>query len=546
MVNAVSISPGLRVSIRVPSASTALATALFALAGVGAAAAQSGMTDPTTGLRGFSARSSAGTMAPYTTGAKPEIVASPSGSTTAGTSAPGDTMAGLTKPRQKKLTTTRPAKQTKPKLPPLVPYRTAPGASARAASGLRGTTDAPAPSVAVLPYPAQRRARPEDGPYAPLGVRVGNVILRPSIEVDGGYSDNPNGATRNATGSAFGRAGAALDATSDWATHEFKANLRGGYTKYTKTPDADRPDFQGKASLRLDATRDTSILLDAKAGIDSQRPGSPEITSLGTRGATLSGRPLIYSTGVGAGVTHKFGRLEATLRGSLDRVDYQDATLSDGATLALSNQSFSSVGAAARLGYELTPGVKPFVEASVDKRVHDKSTDDSGYRRDSRGVTGRVGTSLEMTRTLTGEVSAGYSQRSYDDARLSDLRGPVFDAALIWTASPLTTVTLKGATSFDESNVAGASGSINRKASLQISHALLRNLTLTGSASIGERDYQGFNLKEKTMSVGLGAEYALTRSVLVKGSFTHDRLKSTAANSDYTANVFLLGLKLQR
>lgn len=533
-------------SIRVFSGSTALAAALFALSGVGAAEAQSALVDPTTGLRGFSSQSSAGTMAPYATGSKPDLVATPSGSTTAGSSSAGETRAGLTKPRQKKPNTTRPAKQGKAKLPPLVPYRTAPGVSARAGSGMRAGAETPSPSVATLPYPARGRAKTEESPYAPLGVRVGNVVLRPAIEIDGGYNDNPNGAVRNPKGSTFGRAGATLDAASDWATHEFKANLRGGYTKFSKTPDADRPDLQGTASLRLDATRDTSILLDAKAGIDSQRPGSPEITSLGTRGATLSGRPLVYSTGVGAGVTHKFGRLEATLRGSIDRVDYQDGTLSDGAKLALSNQSFTTPGASARLGYELTPGVKPFAEVSVDKRVHDKSTDDSGYRRDSRGVTGRVGSSFEISRTLTGEVSAGYSQRSYEDARLKELRGPVFDAALIWTASPLTTVTLKGATSFDESNVAGASGSVNRKASVQISHALLRNLTLTGSASIGERDYQGYNLKEKTLSVGLGAEYALTRSVLVKGSFTHDRLKSTAANSDYTANVFLLGLKLQR
>jgi hypothetical protein len=372
------------------------------------------------------------------------------------------------------------------------------------------------------------------------------MILRPSVEMDGGYNDNPNAMTRDPKGSTFARAGAALDAQSDWAVHEFKANLRGGYTRYFQTPGADRPDFQGTASLKLDATRDTSVKLDARAALDSQRPGSPEITSLGTRGALLEGRPLIYNTGVGAGVTHRIGRVEATLRGTLDRTDYQDGSLSDGATLPLSNQSYTTYGALARLGYEATPGVKPFVEASVDKRVRDKSVDDSGYRRDSTGVTGRVGTSFEITRTLTGEVSAGYSQRRYEDARLKDLRGPLVDAALIWTASPLTTVTLKGVTSFDESTVTGASGSINRKASVQISHALLRNLTLTGSAAYGERDYQGVNLKERSLSLGLGAEYALTRSVVVKGSFTHDRLMSSSPNADYTANVFLLGLRLQR
>lgn len=536
MVNAVSTSPGRLVSLRAFPVSLALA-ALLAAGGAGAAVAQTSAADPVTGLRGSSAATAGGLTAG-------DSAASPSGSTRAGLTVSGETTAGTKGRRAPKPNPTRPPRAAKVKLPPLVSYRGARLANEKA--GLRGTSENPPPTVAALPFPATRRPRVEESPFAPVGVRLGSLTLRPALELDGGYNDNPNSVHANAKGSAFGRAGAALDAQSDWAVHELKANLRGGYTKFLQARDADRPDLTGTANLRLDATRDTAILIDAKASIDSQRPGSPEITSIGTRGATLEGRPLVFSEGVSAGVRQKFGRLEATLRGSLDRTDYQDGSLSDGSKLALSGTSYTTYGASARLGYEITPGVKPFVEASVDKRVHDVSVDANGYRRDSEGVTGRAGTSFEITRTLTGEASAGYTQRRYEDSRLKDLRGPVFDAALIWTASPLTTVTLKGSTAFEESTITGASGSINRRASVQISHALLRNLTLTGSAAYGERDYQGVHLKEKTLSLGLGAEYALTRTVVVKGSFTHDRLMSTSPNADYTANVFLLGLRLQR
>lgn len=531
-------------SNRVPSAKSALAATLLAFGCVGSAAAQSIPTDPVTGLRGFSRQSGAGAMAPTSASSQPALGGPPSGSTSAGTSPSGETTAGLTKPRVKKPNTTRPQKQAKPILPALTPYRTAPGQRGRAAK--RPTTQAPGPTVAAIPYPTPARPKPETDPYKPLGVRLGNVVLRPAIEADGGYNDNPNSLTRNVKGSKFGRAEGTLEAQSDWAAHEFKANLRGGYTRFFDIDNADRPNFQGTANLRLDATRDTSVLLDARGAIDSQRPGSPEVTAFGTRGAKLTNRPLIYTEGASAGVAHRFGRFEATLRGSIDRTQYENGTLSDGAKLPLANQNYDTFGGEAKLSYELTPGVKPFVEARIDKRVHDKTVDDAGYRRDSRGLTGRAGSSFELTRTLTGEVSGGYEQREYEDTRLKDLRGPVFDAALIWTATPLTTVSLKGATTFDETNIAGASGSINRRASVQLSHALLRNLTLTGVAAIGQRDYKGFNLTEKTQSYGLGAEYSLTRSVVVRGSFTHDRLKSTAPNSDYTANVFLLGLKLQR
>ena len=511
--------------LRVVSASTALAALFFALAGASDGAAQSRLVDSPTGLRGaLSGPGEDGAV--ETTGA----IAGAAGG-----------KARARKPNPARLQT-----PAKPLLAPLTAYRTAPNARARPGSGLRPGEGVPAPNLAVLPYPAARRIALEESPYAPLGVRVGNIELRPSIDLDGGYNDNPNGAARGAKASGFMRPGAALDARSDWTAHEFKANLRGGYTRFFDAPDANRPEFQGTASLRLDATADTSVKFDAKASIDSQRPGSPEITSLGTHGAKLDGRPLIYSAGLGAGVTQKFGRLETTLRGSLERTEHQDGSLSDGSKLTLSHQDYTTYGVSARVGYEVTPGLKPFVEASLDQRRHDRAIDDNGYRRDSRGVTGRLGSSVEITRTLTGEISAGYSQRRYEDARLKDLRGPLFEASLVWSASPLTTVTLKGSTSFDETTVAGASGSINRRASVNVSHALLRNLTLTADASISERDYRGDPLKERTLRLGLGAEYALTRSVVVRGSFTHDRLRSTAPNSDYTANVFLLGLRLQR
>ena len=431
------------------------------------------------------------------------------------------------------------------KLPALVPYATAPGRQTRRGGAAQPP---PTPTTAAIPYPERRRSTPEQNPFAPTGLDVGaGLRLRPYVEAEGGYDDNPNRASGTAAkGSTVARLGAGFGLASDWARHEFKADLRGGYTRYFRVDDADRPDLTGTASLRLDATRDTQLLFDAKVGLDTQRPGSPEITSLGTRGATLEGRPLVANYGVGAGVAERFGRFTSTLRGSIDRTDYADGDLSDGSKLALRGQSYTTYGLRERVSYEATPGVRPFVEGSLDLRRHDDRIDASGFARDSKGATVKAGSSFELTRTLTGEASAGYGWRRYDDRRLSDLRGPVFDAALIWTATPLTTVTLKAATELGETNLAGASGAIRRRASLEISHALLRNLTIAATGSLADSDYRGADLKERSYSAGLRADYNLTRSIVVRGSFTHERLKSSAPNSDYTANTYLLGLRLQR
>ena len=64
-----------------------------------------------------------------------------------------------------------------------------------------------------------------------------------------------------------------------------------------------------------------------------------------------------------------------------------------------------------------------------------------------------AGATYQVTSLITGEASAGYGERKYQDPRLSNLTGPLVDASLIYTPTPLTKVTLRGTTSFDETNV---------------------------------------------------------------------------------------------
>ena len=122
----------------------------------------------------------------------------------------------------------------------------------------------------------------------------------------------------------------------------------------------------------------------------------------------------------------------------------------------------------------------------------------------------------------------------------------ITDASLTWTPTPLTTVKVKAGTTLAETNTSGASGALQRSVGVELSHALLRNLTLGASLSYTNTDYQGIRQTDQLFAAGLKAEYNLTRSVVLKANFTHERLKSTSPGTDYTANVFLLGLRLQQ
>lgn len=450
---------------------------------------------------------------------------------------------------------------------PTAPYATPSGATASGATSRRGssrtarpvrkpvkpeavsvrkeirpplsTLDAPPPQPPV----ARRRPAVEEDPFAAVGVNLGGVTLRPAITLSGGYDDNPNRVPNNGVtrprGSWLARTDGEITARSDWSIHQFTGEIRGGYSRYFSADDASRPDATGRGTLRLDFSRDTQGELEARFNLDTQRPGSPELN------ATVLGRPMVYGYGASAGISHNWQPVTLSLRGAIDRTTYEDGKLSNGGTARQSDRNATQYTLRARATYEASPGLKPFVEAAVDTRQFDESVDVNGFRRSSNGLTGRAGATLELTRLITGEASIGYQARDYEDTRLTNLRGLIGDASLVWTATELTTVSLRGAMELNDTTIPGVNGAQARRAELQVAHALLRSLTVTGLASWNQQKYDGVGLTENTTQLGARLDWKLSRTMAVRASFTHERLSSSTPGADYTANVYLLGMRFQ-
>ena len=395
------------------------------------------------------------------------------------------------------------------------------------------------PTVAALPVPAPRRRPPDTDPFGPIGYTVGSLRLTPYFEESLGYDSNPDQTSVGVRPSAFSRSEGGVGLFSLWSSNELRANLRAGYNEFFSNPEANRPDANGTVDYRLDVTRDVALDAEGRFAVATQRPGSPELN------VAVRGRPLISSYGTTVGGTDTWGRLTLGLHGLFDRTEYENGQLADGTVVTLGDQNFNDYGIAARADYEISPVLKPFVEVIGDTRVHDRRLDLAGYARDSDGILGRVGSTFELTPLITGTVSAGYEDRSYEDPRLRDLRGPVVDASLVYAVTPLTTFRLNASTSFNETDLAGSSGAESRGVSLQISHALLRNLTLTGIGAYLNTDYIGSTIVENTYSGTLRASYSLTRSIVLESSYNHQTLRSTVPLSSFTQDVFLVGVRLQ-
>jgi hypothetical protein len=426
-------------------------------------------------------------------------------------------------------------------LPAISPYQKPPSDSV---NGTFASAPGEPPVQLVSPIHSKsttRKAHTEpDDPYAPLGVHAGAFTLFPAIELIGGYDSNP-GHVAGGQGASLYTVAPELLAQSNWSRHELKADLRGSYTGYSpdQTPTLSRPSFNGKIDGRVDVTSDTRIDLGTRLLVGTDNPGSPNLQ------AGLAKLPVFMTYGGNAGVGQRFSRFDLSVKGDVERTVYQNSTLTDGTTASNDDRNYNQYGSTLRGGYELTPGVKPFVEVGADTRVHDLNADFFGYQRNSNGLTGTVGSTFEFTRQLAGEIGIGYVRRNYEDPRLEQVKGLIGDASLIWTANALTTIKFTGKSTVGESTIPGVSGVLYRDAGLQLDHSFRRWLIGTVKVGFGFDDYVGMSREDRRFSAGLGLTYKLNRSVQIKGEFRQDWLHSNVAGNDYTASVFLLGLRFQ-
>jgi hypothetical protein len=452
--------------------------------------------------------------------------------------------------------------QAKPKPPP-GPGTPAPGARKPATTNGRVRMSPPPSETANKPpipasmagtvdgQPPRKRLKADEDPFGPVGDYAGSFLIKSAVELRGGYDTNP-GRISTPQGAPFWVVAPEFVAASDWERHALVADLRGSYTGYGNSlppivdgaispapTNVNHPDFLGHIDGRLDVTEDTRITSQLRLRLAIDNPGSPNIQ------AGLAAYPVYATFGTTVGVDQRFNRLEIAGGATFDRTVYQNSTLTDGSIASNADRAFNQYGGVARVSYDLTPGVKPFVEVEGDSRFHDQYLDNSGFARNSDGGYAKAGTSFEFSRLLTGEISLGYLARDYVDPRLDRLAGLLTASSLTWTATPLTTAKFYSTTSIDEVIVPGVSGVLTHTYTFEVDHDFRRWLTAIGKFTYGTYDYQGDGRSDKTYSVEGDLIYKLTRDFWIKGTLQRNILDSNVPLASSASTVVMLGVRVQ-
>jgi hypothetical protein len=379
-------------------------------------------------------------------------------------------------------------------------------------------------------------------PFAPIGLRGGSFIFLPAVELSTGYSTNPQ-AIPGGPGSPYFIVAPELQVQSDWSRHSLTANIVGSYTDYTNNsfvPSLNRPYLNSKIDGRIDVTHDTQIVLENRVIVSTDNPGSPNIA------AGLARLPIDTTVGGTAGVVQNFNPLILSLKGTVDRTEYQDSTLTNGATASNADRDLNQYAGIGRVGFDLNTGVIPFLEVQGDQRVYDQTIDAGGNQRNSTGASVKAGATVNLVNDLTGEMAAGYLERTYIDPTLPRIAGATLDGSLLWQATALTSAKFTASSVVNESTLTDVSGSFSRDVNVQVDHAFRRWLIGTAKLGYGQDDYVGEQRIDNRYFASIGATYKFNRDLWLKGELRHDWLNSSQPNASYQATSVLLGLRLQR
>jgi hypothetical protein len=381
----------------------------------------------------------------------------------------------------------------------------------------------------------------EPDPYAALGIRAGSFILLPSLDFSSAASTNPE-RVPGGPPAAYVVAAPELIVRSDWERHSLTADIAGSWTQYMQDlfPSLNVPYMNSKVDGRIDVTRDTQINLQLRGIINTDNPGSPN-NQFG-----LAQLPINFDVGQTVGITQQFNRLTLNFRGTFDRTTYNPSLLTDGEYSSNGDRNFDQWGGVGRIAYEYDPGLRPFIQIEGDQRVHDEPFDRNNLQRESVGLTGKIGASVNMFGSLTGEMAIGYVDRVYKDPTLPTIQGVVGDGALIWQPTALTTAKLSATSQIYETTVNAASGQFSRDLAVEVDHAFRYWLVGILKGGYGNDVYPGSGLQDNRWYASVGAVYKLTREWQLNATVRQDWQIATQPTFTFNATSVLLGVRVQR
>lgn len=379
----------------------------------------------------------------------------------------------------------------------------------------------------------------EEDPFLPAGFRAGTWQVFTRLEQAVGYATNSSFSAGGRPG-PFSQTDANVTLRSDWSRHQATITADGSYRRSWGSDAQDIPSAGITGDLRLDLPDNHSVNLSTGYRYSTESASSTLL------GANVVNRPGVHTARASAELVNGGGLLAATLRGSFDRVWYEDAQLSNGSAMSQQDRNNNLYQLTSRLTYAAPPALKPFIQTGIGTRLYDTDVDRNGDDRDSLIFDLRAGLELDFGDRLSGEVALGYLSENYASANLETIGTPSMNAAIEWSPQRDTVIRYNAATSISGSTTAGDSGSVVQSYNVEAERRIRDNLAVNAIGSVEFDRAWSDGSVDRTYTIGAGVEYWISRFLSVTGDVEYQRFETARPGAAWDSTSVRVGIAVQR
>jgi hypothetical protein len=382
--------------------------------------------------------------------------------------------------------------------------------------------------------PVTGRPRPD---YDPLGIRAGGFLIYPSLTVDGAYNSNILADDDNEEDDFVFTYSPRIDVRSNFPRHSLRWTLETDIGQYVDHTNENFWDYGTDLAGRLDITRSNRLIGGASYFHGHDSRDDPE-----DAGVDVNDEPVEFDNyGATLGFEQDFNRFNARVLGIFDRRDYSE----DDPNTFEDARDRNLYGGRLRTGYLVSPRINAFIEGGYRREERDRTDrgDTPPLKRDNDVYDARVGTAVDFTGLIFGEVSIGAAYQEFDESALDSETGLVYGAGLTWNPTQLTSLNLEGNGGFESSDV-GASD-LQHRIALRVDHELRRNVLIGSRIAYRRDDFQDTNQVDNRFDIGPNITYLINRYLSVGAGYTFTTRDSDDEDNEFTRHLVSLRLTAQ-
>ena len=365
--------------------------------------------------------------------------------------------------------------------------------------------------------------------YAPVGIDTGGMRLYPTLEIGTAATSNVAQSNLNPKFDFGLRLRPTIRFESDWSRHSWTGTASAELLRYLQNPDLSTLTGSVSTNFRLDIRHTTHSDFAASYVANATGLGDTSVP------AAAAEPRRDQNFGLSADIVHDFGGLEGTAKAAVNRSSFSDVALVGGGTENNADRNYvePSLTLRASLG-DFGARLKPYAELVYAPRFHDQAIDRNGQRRDSQGLTGTLGLSLNDGPIWEGDVALAYIVRGYSDPNLATTSAFGLRGRVAWSPIPL--LKIEGVTGVDLAETETLNLGATRKwsAGINATYSLRENINLLAGIGLTRSDIGSASTTNKTATAGL--EWTLnpnvSAAVIYQGTWFDDGTGAASGNYD--------------